>query len=135
MSLESTILESYHVIAVVGLSGNQDRTSYQVAKYLKEHGYRIIPVNPSLKEVLDEVCYPDLPSVPEQIEVVDIFRKADDVPPIVEQAIGIGVKAVWMQEGIVNETAAESARKAGIQVVMDRCMKKMHWHLIEGNDV
>ncbi len=126
MSTESEILESYRVVAVVGLSANEERDSFRVAKYLKEHGYKIIPVNPMAQEVLGQKCYPDLTSVPERVEIVDIFRRASDVPPVVEQAINIGAKAVWMQEGIVNEDAALLARQAGIQVVMDRCIRKVH---------
>ena len=129
MSTESTILKSCRVVAVVGCSANEERASYRVAKYLKEHGYKIIPVNPALKEVLGEVCYPDLISIPGPVEVVDIFRKSEDVPPIVEQAIKIGAKAVWMQEGIVNNTAADRAKSADMMVVMDRCMRIEHQHL------
>ncbi len=126
MSTESEILESYRVVAVVGLSANEERDSFRVAKYLKEHGYKISPVNPMAQEVLGQKCFPDLNSVPEKVEIVDIFRRASDVSPIVEQAIKIGAKAVWMQEGIVNEDAALLARQAGIQVVMDRCIRKVH---------
>ncbi len=129
MSTESTILESYRVVAIVGCSANEERASHRVAKYLKEHGYKIIPVNPAITEVLGEVCYPDLASVPEPVEVVDIFRKSEDVPSIVEQAIKIGAKAIWMQEGIVNDTAAHKAGAADMMVVMDRCMLKEHQHL------
>ena len=129
MSTESKILNSCRVVAVVGCSANEERASYRVAKYLKEHGYKIIPVNPSLTEVLGETCYPDLASVPEPVEVVDIFRKSEDVPAIVEQAIKIGAKAVWMQEGITNDSAAGQARSADIMVVMDRCMLKEHQRL------
>ena len=129
MSTESEILESYRVIAVVGLSPDQERASYHVAEYLKEYDYKIIPVNPWASEVLSEVCYPDLLSIPSPVEVVDIFRRAEDVPEIVEQAIKIGAKAVWMQEGIVNEIAAARAREAGIFVVMDKCMLKEHRQL------
>jgi predicted CoA-binding protein len=132
MSTESSILKSCHVVAVVGCSANEERASYRVAKYLKEHGYKVIPVNPALKEVLGEVCYPDLTSIPESVEVVDIFRKSEDVPSIVEQAVKIGAKAVWMQEGIVNDNAAGQARAANIMVVMDRCMLKEHQHLQSG---
>ncbi len=126
MSTESDILESYRVVAIVGLSPNEERDSFRVAKYLKEHGYKIIPVNPMAPEVLGQKCYPDLASVPDKVEIVDIFRRASDVPPIVEQAIKIGARAVWMQEGIVNEDAALMARQAGIAVVMDRCIRKVH---------
>lgn len=126
MSTESEILGSYRVVAVVGLSANEERDSFRVAKYMKDHGYKIIPVNPMAQEVLGQKCYPDLSSVPEDVEIVDIFRRASDVPPIVEQAIKIGAKAVWMQEGIINEDAALLARQAGIPVVMDRCIRKAH---------
>src|SRR3989304_946421 len=126
MSIETEILESYRVIAVVGLSPNPERTSHHVCSYLKEQGYRIIPVNPTATEALGEVCYPDLVSVPGEVEVVQVFRRSEDVPPVVEQAIKIGAKAVWMQEGIINEEAALKARQAGLLVVMDRCMLKEH---------
>jgi uncharacterized protein len=132
---ESTILKSFRVVAVVGISANQERASYGVAKYLQENGYRIIPVNPSVKEVLGEVCYPDLLSVPDKVEIVDIFRRPEDVPQLVEQAIKIGAKAIWMQEGVVNEIGATSAKGAGLLVVMDRCMKKMHRFMIEEESV
>ena len=126
MSTEADILKSSRVVAVVGLSSNPERPSYQVASYLKEQGYRIIPVNPKENAVLDEVAYPDLYSIPEAVDVVDVFRRPEEVPAIVEQAIKIGAKAVWMQEGIVNEAAAAQAREAGLLVVMDKCMLKEH---------
>jgi predicted CoA-binding protein len=96
---------------------------------LKEQGYRIVPVNPKENAVLDEVAYPDLYSIPEPVDVVDVFRRPEEVPAIVEQAIKIGAKAVWMQEGIVNEAAAAQAREAGLLVVMDKCMRKEHQKL------
>ncbi len=111
---------------MVGLSANPERPSNVVAKYLKEKGYRVIPVNPGEKSILGETSYPDLSSIPDKIDVVDIFRKSEDVPPIVRDAIKIGAKAVWMQEGVINEEAAAEAGKAGITVVMDRCMRKEH---------
>lgn len=126
MTIETEILQSYKVVAVVGLSPNPERQSYRVAQYLKENGYRIIPVNPMASEVLGEKSYPDLLAVPESVDVVDIFRRTEDVPPIVDQAIQVHAKAVWMQEGIVNEEAAAKARQEGILVVMDRCMLKEH---------
>lgn len=132
MGIESEILESYNVIAVVGLSPNPERTSHHVCSYLKEQGYKIIPVNPTATEALGEVCYPDLASVPGSVEVVQVFRRSEDVPPVVEQAIKIGAKAIWMQEGIINEEAALKARQAGLLVVMDRCMLKEHAHLHHG---
>ncbi len=129
MSTERKILNSSHVIAIVGLSANPDRPSYRVGSYLKEHGYRIIPVNPMEKEILGEICYPDLTSISEKVDVVDIFRRSEDVPPIVEQAIKIGARVVWMQLGVINEAAAQRAREAGLQVVMDHCMRKEHLKL------
>lgn len=126
MSIESDILNSCKTVAIVGLSSNQDRASFRVGKYLKEKGYSVIPVNPREKEVLGLHCYPDLKSVPVSIQVVDIFRRSEDVLSIVQEAIHTGAKAVWMQEGIINEEAAELARKAGLQVVMDKCMLKEH---------
>ena len=123
------ILKNSRTIAVVGLSPNPDRPSHRVAGYLKEKGYRIIPVNPMADEILGERSYPDLASIPEEVGVVDIFRSSEEVPPIVEEAIGIGARAVWMQEGVVNEEAAARARGAGLMVVMDRCMLKEHKRL------
>jgi predicted CoA-binding protein len=129
MSVEADILNSYRVVAMVGLSSDGDRPSNIVARYLKKQGYRIIPVNPTEGKVLGEVSYPDLLSIPETVEVVDIFRRPEAVPDIVEQAIKIGAKAVWMQEGIVNESAATRATEAGLLVVMDKCMRKQHIQL------
>ena len=120
------ILTESKTIAVVGLSPREDRPSYRVASYLKSKGYRIIPVNPNAQEILGEKSYPDLRSIPENIDIVDIFRKSEDVPPVVDEAIQAGAKAVWMQEDIVNEPAAQKARSAGLLVVMDRCMLKEH---------
>jgi predicted CoA-binding protein len=97
---------------------------------LKEQGYRIIPVNPTADEILGEKAYPDLSSIPERVDVVQVFRKPEDVPPVVDEAIKIGAKVVWMQEGIVNEEAAQKAREAGLQVVMDACMRATHRRLI-----
>jgi hypothetical protein len=134
VSIEEKILNSSRTVAVVGLSSKPDRPSYKVASYLKEQGYRIIPVNPTEKEILGELCYPDLASVSESIDVVDIFRRSADVPPFVEEAIKIGAKAVWMQEGVINEEAANRARKAGLMVVMDKCMRKEHRKLRSGRD-
>ncbi len=130
VEVEAEILNNSRVIAIVGLSANADRPSNIVARYLKENGYRIIPVNPQAKEVLGEVCYPDLSSIPERVDVIDIFRPSAEVPAIVEEAIKIGAKAIWMQEGIVNEGAASRAEGAGLLVVMDRCMLKEHQKLL-----
>lgn len=126
MSAEEEILSSSQVVAVVGLSSKPDRPSYKVASYLKEQGYKIIPVNPAEKEILGELCYPDLASIPESVDVVDVFRRSEEVAPIVEEAIRIGAKAVWMQEGVINEEAAVRAMAAGLVVVMDKCMRKEH---------
>jgi predicted CoA-binding protein len=126
------ILHENRVIASVGLSANWYRPSYFAAKYLQEHGYRVIPVNPTYEEILGEKCYPSLLDVPEPIDVVQIFQQPDRVPPFVEQAIKIGAKVVWMQLGIVNEEAAAHAREAGLEVVMDRCMKIEHARLFGG---
>ena len=132
MSTEADILRKYRTVAVVGLSSRPDRPSNQVASYLKEHGYRIIPVNSREKEVLGEKCYPDLCSVPEPVEVVEIFRRSQDVPRVVAEAIYIGAKAVWMQQGIVHTAAARRAREVGLEVVMDRCMMVEHRKLASG---
>lgn len=123
------ILKNYRTVAVVGLSGDPARPSYQVAQYLKQHGYRIIPVNPACNEVLGEKCYPSLKAIPFPVEVVDIFRKAEAIPAIVDEAIAVGARAVWMQLGLSEPQAAQKARNAGIKVVMDRCMKIEHRHL------
>jgi hypothetical protein len=128
--MKKEILLSTKTIASVGLSSNPEKESHGVAQYLKEQGYRVIPVNPTTDEVLGEKSYPDLESVPEKIDVVQVFRKPEDVPPVVEGAIKVGAKVVWMQEGIVNEAAAEKARAAGLQVVMDACMRDTHKRLI-----
>ena len=98
-------------------------------QYLKDQGYKIIPVNPSANEIMGEKAYPDLSSIPEAVDVVQVFRKPEDVPPVVEEAIKIRAKVVWMQEGIVNEEAAQKAREAGLQVVMDACMRSAHRRL------
>lgn len=123
------ILQSARTVAVVGLSGKRYRPSYGVAEYLKREGYRVIPVNPGETEVLGEKCYPDLDSVPVEIDVVDIFRRSEFVPAIVEAAIRKGVKVIWMQEGVFHEEAARHARAAGLTVVMDRCILKDHRRL------
>jgi uncharacterized protein len=129
---EDEILKTCKTIAVVGLSNNPERASHHVGSYLKEQGYKVIPVNPSEKTILGEVCYPDLASIPEKIDAVDIFRKSEDVPPIVKDAIKCGAKAVWMQEGVTNEPAAAEARKAGLMVVMNKCMLKEYNRMASG---
>lgn len=120
------ILRNYRVVAVVGLSPKPDRPSFRVAQYLKENGYRIVPVNPGQKEILGEKCYPHLQDIPFPIEVVDIFRNVEAIPAIVDEAIAVGAKVVWMQQGLVEPVSARKAREAGLQVVMDRCMKIEH---------
>ena len=124
------ILESAKTVASVGLSGNKEKVSNGVGAYLLEHGYQVIPVNPTTDEILGKKSYPDLSSVPERIDVVQVFRRPEDVPPVVDEAIKVGAKVVWMQEGIVNEEAAQKAREAGLQVVMDACMRATHKRLI-----
>ena len=124
------ILKESKTIAVVGLSPDPARASHGVARYLQAQGYRIIPVNPFVEEVLEEKSYPDLASIPEEVDVVDIFRSAKHVPAIVEAAIAKGARAVWMQEGIVHQEAAARAREAGLMVVMDRCVLKEHRRLV-----
>ncbi len=120
------ILNSVHTIAVVGLSSRKGRAGYYVPAYLQQHGYRIIPVNPFLEEALGEKAYPDLPAVPDPVDLVLIFQRSESVPPFVEQAIQIGAKAVWMQLGIKNDPAASLANAAGLQVVQDACMLVEH---------
>ncbi|MEM2137678.1 MAG: CoA-binding protein [Candidatus Anstonellaceae archaeon] len=111
-------------IAVVGLSDNPERPSFRVAKYLAEHSYEIIPVNPAISEWLGRKSYPDVLSVPQKIDVVDVFRKPEAVPEIAELAIEVGAKALWLQEGVVHDEAAKKAESAGLLVVMDRCLMK-----------
>ena len=120
------ILRDCRTIAVVGLSSNPARPSHGVAGYMKAQGYQVIPVNPNETQVLGESAYPSLAAVPGTIDLVNIFRKSEDVLPIVEEAIARGAKAVWMQEGIVNEQAAVRAGESGLLVVMDRCWLKEH---------
>ena len=123
------ILSTSRTIAVVGLSGKRFRPSYGVSEYLKRSGYRIIPVNPLESEVLGEKCYPDLESIPVPIDIVDIFRRSEFVPEIVEAAIRVKAKCVWMQEGVIHPAAARRAEEAGLVVVMDRCILKDHRRL------
>ena len=123
---EQEILEQHRRLAIVGLSPDPDRPSHRVARYLMEHGYEIFPVNPRLEHVLDRPCYPDLASIPEPVDVVVIFRRGEEALAVVDESIRIGCKAVWMQEGVVNEQAALKAVEAGLRCVMDRCMSKEH---------
>ena len=133
ITLEAKILNQYRTVAIVGASPDPERASYKVAGYLTEHGYEVIPVNPNVQEILGKTSYPDLSSIPEKVEVVDIFRKSGEVMPIVEEAIKIGAKVVWMQEGVINEKAAAKARDAGLLVVMDKCMLKEHQRLTQND--
>ncbi len=121
------LLKSAKTIAVVGLSDSPFRTSYRVSEYMQSQGYRVIPVNPEIRESLGEKAYSSLSEVPEKIDIVNVFRRPEFVPEVVEEAIRVGVPAIWMQEGVVHEAAAEKARAAGIFVVMDRCILKEHW--------
>ena len=128
------LLRDNHVIAVVGLSGDWFRPSYFAAKYLQEHGYRVIPVNPRYagRSILGERCYAGLREIADKVDVVDVFRKTEDVPPIAEDAIAIGAKVLWQQISVKNEAAAARARAAGLETVMDRCMKIEHGRLFGG---
>ena len=123
MSDIDKVLETCKTVAVVGLSPRPERDSNGVAAYIQEHGYRIIPVNPTAQEILGEKCYPNLASIPEPVDVVDIFRRSEEAPTIVADAIKIGARAVWMQKGVVSEEGASAARKAGLTVVMNECIE------------
>ena len=124
------LLRTSRTIAVVGLSSKKTRPSHGVSEYMRRQGYRIVPVNPNETEVLGENAYPDLESVPEKVDIVDIFRRSEFVPEIVEAAIRIGARAVWMQEEVIHQEAAERAAAAGLAVVMDRCILKEHRKLL-----
>ena len=126
------ILRDSRTLAVVGLSAQWHRPSYFAAKYMRDHGYRIFPVNPRYDEVLGQRCYPDLQSVPEPIDIVDCFRKAEEIPAIADAAIAVGAKVLWMQLGIVNDEAAQRASAAGLDVVMNRCVKIEHARILGG---
>ena len=126
------ILESYQHIAMIGLSANPFRPSHFAAIYLMAEGYDVVPVNPRESQILGLKCYPALSDIPSRVEVVDIFRERDAVPAIVEEAIAIGAKVIWMQLGVIHEEAAERARRAGLEVVMDRCMKIEHARFFGG---
>ena len=126
------ILRDNRVIAVVGLSPNWNRPSFFAAKYLLEHGYTVIPVNPGATEILGRKCYPDLASIPQQVDLVDVFRKPADVMPIAEEAMRIGAKCLWLQLGVINRAAADKAAAAGLDVVMDRCVKIEYARLFGG---
>jgi len=123
------LLTTARVIAVVGLSGRKHRPSFGVSEYMQRSGYRIIPINPNESLILGEKSYASLDDVPEKIDIVDIFRRSEFVPEIVEQAIRVGAGAIWMQEGVIHEEAAARAQAAGLTVVMDRCILKEHQRL------
>ena len=122
MTNEQQILQSCHTIAVVGLSSNPLRPSYEIAQFMQRHGYRIIPVNPQETEVLGEKCYARLEDIPEKVDCVDVFRRSEFVPEIVDSAIAIGAKAVWLQIGVVHDEAIARAEAAGLLAVQDRCL-------------
>jgi len=126
------LLTDYKRVAIVGLSANWSRPSNFTGKYLLDHGFEVIPVNPKNDEILGQKCYPDLRAIPTGVDIVDIFQKPERVSPFVDQAIEIGAKVVWMQLGIVHEEAARKARAAGLEVVMDRCMKIEYARLFGG---
>ena len=126
------ILHDSKTIAVVGLSADWFRPSFFAAKYMQEHGYRVIPVNPKYPEILGEKCYKSLRDMPEKVDIVDVFRKSSDVMPIAEDAIAIGAKVLWQQIGVQNEAAAAKARAAGLETVMNRCVKIEHGRLFGG---
>jgi predicted CoA-binding protein len=126
------ILRESRVLAVVGLSADWYRPSFFAAKYMQEHGYRVIPVNPKYESILGERCYRSLRDIPEKVDLVDIFRKTQDVMPIAEEAIAIGAKVLWQQLGVKNDAAAAKARAAGLETVMDRCVKIEHGRLFGG---
>ena len=126
------ILRENRVIAVVGLSANWYRPSYFAAKYMMEHGYAIVPVNPAYQEVLGQKCYASLRDIPGKVDIVDCFRKTEDIPSIAEEAIAIGAKVLWQQLGVRNEAAARKAEAAGLDTVMDRCVKIEHARILGG---
>lgn len=128
---ERVILNTAKVIAIVGLSDDETKDSNMVAKYLQKNGYKIIPVNPKYAEILGEKSYPDLRSIPEHVDIVDIFRKPDAIPEIVDQAIAIKADTVWMQLGLIDNESAKKAQQAGLNVVMDRCIKVEHKYLLK----
>ncbi len=126
------ILLDYKRVAIVGLSADWSRPSNFSAKYLLEHGFEVIPVNPKNDQILGQKCHPDLASIPHPVDVVNLFQRTDRIPPFVDQAIRIGARVIWMQLGIVHQDAAQKARDAGLEVVMDRCMKIEYARLFGG---
>jgi len=128
--IKKELLKNSKTIAVVGLSNNPERPSYRVAKYLQDQGYKIIPVNPGQKEILGEKAYPSLKDVPEKVDLVDIFRRPEDVPPVADEAIEKQCSGIWMQQGITNAEASRKAEAAGLKVVDDCCMMVEHRRLM-----
>ena len=126
------VLQNHRTIAVVGLSADWFRPSYFAAKYMQEHGYRIIPVNPKYTDILGETCYPSLKNIPHPVDIVDVFRKPADTPAIAQEAADIGAKVFWLQLGVINEDAQSVAHNAGLTVVVDRCVKIEHARLFGG---
>jgi predicted CoA-binding protein len=126
------ILKENHTIAIVGLSADWYRPSYFAAKYMQEHGFRIIPVNPKYTEILGEKCYPDLKSIPEKVDMVDVFRKSADCPPIAKEAVAIGAKVLWLQLGVENDEAKAIAESGGVEFVQNRCVKIEYARLFGG---
>jgi predicted CoA-binding protein len=121
-----SLLQETRTIAVVGLSDKPNRPSYDVAQYMQSHGYKIIPINPNCQQILGETCYPDLKSVPAPIDMVNVFRKAEDCWPVAKEAVEVGAKSLWLQLGISNQEAADYAQQHGLKVVMNRCIKIDH---------
>ncbi len=126
------VLQNHRTIAVVGLSADWFRPSFFAAKYMQEHGYRIIPVNPKYTEILGETCYPSLKDIPHAVDIVDVFRKPADTPAIAQEAADIGAKVFWLQLGVINQDAEFIAQNAGLTVVVDRCVKIEHARLFGG---
>ena len=126
------ILKENHTIAIVGLSADWFRPSYFAAKYMQEHGFKIIPVNPKYSEILGEKCYPDLKSIPEKVDMVDVFRKSADCPPIAKEAVAIGAKVLWLQLGVENDEAKAIAETGGLEFVQNRCVKIEYARLFGG---
>ena len=126
------LLRDTRVIAMVGLSPKPERPSNAVARFMLAHGYEVIPVNPGFAEILGRPCYPDLAAIPRAVDMVDVFRKAEDVPPIAEAAVRIGAKSLWLQLGVINAQAAALAEAAGLRVVMDRCLKIEYGRYLTG---
>jgi uncharacterized protein len=123
------ILEEARTVAIVGISDEPSRPSNEIARYLIEHGYHVVGVNPALDEVLGALCYPSLEAIPEPVDVVDVFRKSDALETIVDDVIKLEIPYLWLQEGVINPDAAERAKEAGVKVIMDHCMKKEHSQL------